>query len=78
MSLSQAIKHFLTEVEIQMSALMAAIGHFECLAQDYVKAQNRQAAAIQLIAAKLPEIEDVEELFEDVDPADEVEPSGKN
>lgn len=61
-----------------VNRFLASVRSIERAIDRYVEAQEKQAEAMTVIAAKLPEIEVVEELFEDCDPADEVEPSGKN
>ncbi len=68
----------LLQLDHYVNRFLASVKSIERAIDRYVEAQEKQAEAMTIIAAKLPEIEDVEELFEDVDPADEVEPSGKN
>ena len=61
-----------------VNRFLASVKSIERAIDRYVAAQEKQAESMAVIAAKLPEIEDVEDLFEDCDPADEIEPSGKN
>ncbi len=66
------------QLDHYVNRFLASVKSIERAIDRYVGAQEKQAKAMTVIAAKLPGIEDIEELFEFVDPADEVEPSGKN
>jgi hypothetical protein len=66
------------QLDHYVNRFLASVKSIERAIDRYVAAQEKQAESMAIIAAKLPEIEDVEDLLEDSDPADEIEPSGKN
>jgi methyl-accepting chemotaxis protein len=95
MPIDSTIKSFLREAEIHMATVSNVFVRFERYADEATGAMHSIAAAFQSladavsevasalegIADKLPDLEDlgdVEDLFDDSDPADEIEPSGKN